>query len=83
MRKTDNEGTVVYAIVLSWPVQSVLSLFEPLATPVTQVTMLGYQGEFSWIAAEYQGIYIDVPIISWNKLPSRWAWIFKLTFIDN
>ncbi|XP_063430714.1 alpha-L-fucosidase-like [Mytilus trossulus] len=84
MRQTNNEGTVVYAIVLSWPEHSVLKLFEPLATPVTLVTMLGYQGQFIWIpGTEYQGIYIDVPMISWNKLPTQWAWIFKLTFIDN
>jgi alpha-L-fucosidase len=72
-----SKGDDVYAICLAWP-GSKLKLDHPVATQRTQVTMLGYSPAVSWKSAD-TGLVIDVPPISFNELPCRNAWVFKLT----
>lgn len=75
---------MVYAIMLTWPDDSVLVLGAPIPSQSTQVTMLGYEGTVNWIAGPGgQGMNITLQNIPWNKLPSPWAWMFKLTNIAN
>jgi alpha-L-fucosidase len=46
----------------------------------TEVVMLGYSGLFSWTAPPtMKGMFIDIPAIPFNKLPSKWAWTFKIS----
>lgn len=75
---------MVYAIMLTWPDDSVLVLGAPIPSQSTQVTMLGYEGTVNWITGPGgQGMNITLQNIPWNKLPSPWAWMFKLTNIAN
>ena len=77
-RYTSKAG-VVYAILLEWPSTEQLTLGAPKSTNYTQVTMLGYEGKFDWKpAADKGGVIITLPAIPVNKLPSKWAWVFKL-----
>ena len=69
----------MYAILLEWPSTDQLTLGAPISTNYTQVTMLGYEGKFVWKpATDKGGIIITLPGIPVNKLPSKWAWVFKL-----
>lgn len=73
----------MYAIVLEWPSTDELTLGAPITTNVTQVTMLGYEGKFVWKpATDKGGIIVTLPGIPVNKLPSKWAWVFKLENIS-
>ena len=73
----------MYAIVLEWPSTDELTLGAPITTNITQVTMLGYEGKFVWKpATDKGGIIVTLPGISVNKLPSKWAWVFKLENIS-
>ncbi|XP_063430610.1 alpha-L-fucosidase-like [Mytilus trossulus] len=83
-QKTENDDSMVYAIMLTWPDDSVLMLGAPIPSQSTQVTMLGYEGTVNWKAGPGgQGMNITLSNIPWNKLPSPWAWMFKLTNIAN
>jgi len=74
-------STVVYAVVLKWPQNDLLHLGAPRTTTETLVSMLGYSGSgvFQWTSGTGgRGIDIQFPRISFNELPSTWAWILKL-----
>lgn len=74
-----SKAGVVYAILLEWPETEELTLGSPKATDNTQVTMLGYEGKFVWKPDTSKGgMIITLPGIPVNKLPSKWAWVFKL-----
>ena len=78
-KKVAEVGTTVYAIALNWPTTGVLSLSVVESTKETAVSMLSYAGgTFEWKNREADGIYIFVPQIPPDKLPSTWAWVFKL-----
>ena len=50
-----------------------------MSSGTSQVTMLGYEGKFVWRPlTPTTGIIVSVPGIPVNKLPSKWAWVFKL-----
>ena len=84
MKKAVDNTTTVYAILLSWPEDSVFTLGAPVPSPSTVVTMLGYSEPFEWIAeSSQQGINVTIPVIPFNKIPCQWAWVLKLTFIAN
>ena len=69
----------MYAILLEWPLTSELTLGAPISTSGTQVTMLGYEGEFNWKpATDKGGIIVTFPSIPVSKLPCQWAWALKL-----
>ena len=72
-----SKGDDVYAICLTWP-GITLKLDHPVTTQQTQITMLGYGPAVNWKSA-HTGLVIDVPLISFNELPCRNAWVFKLT----
>ncbi|KAK3704756.1 hypothetical protein QZH41_009752 [Actinostola sp. cb2023] len=72
----------LYAIVLDWPSSNQLTLREPITSQQTEVSMLGFPGTFEWKAAmPGKGIVISVPSIAIDKLPTKWAWVFKMTNI--
>ncbi|XP_046572693.1 alpha-L-fucosidase-like [Haliotis rubra] len=72
----------VYAIVLNWP-EAVLQLGAPKATAATTVSLLGYEGNFSYQDRAGGGINIEIPPIPINKMPCEWAWIFKFTGLQS
>ncbi|KAI0241181.1 Alpha-L-fucosidase [Lamellibrachia satsuma] len=80
-QKTADGGTAVYCIMLVWPDNNVLKLGAPPPTTGLSITMLGYQGLFKWTPlGGAAGIQIQIPPIGALKLPSRWAWVFKLIY---
>ncbi|KAH9508467.1 hypothetical protein Btru_055284 [Bulinus truncatus] len=80
-KKTDN-GTYVYAIVLKWPSGPNLILADPKPSENTVVTLLGYDGSFKWHTVA-SGMLVSIPPIPLNKMPCKWAWVFRLTNITN
>ena len=78
VRYTSKPDTV-YAILLEWPLTDELTLGVPISTSGTQVTMLGYEGEFNWKpATDKGGMIVTFPSIPVSKLPCQWAWALKL-----
>lgn len=82
--KNSGNSKVVYAILLSYPEDTVLKLGAPIPSQTTEVTMLGFPNSFKWISGPGgQGLYITIPTISWNMLPCEWAWVLKITGLGN
>ncbi|XP_063407870.1 alpha-L-fucosidase-like [Mytilus trossulus] len=81
--KKSTSGTNVYAILLDWPDKNYLYLKAPVASSSTSITMLGYSGYFSYSVVQPSGINITLPVISFSKIPSTDAWVFKLTDLKN
>lgn len=71
-------GTDVYAIVLNWPADDLLSLAAPTPLQQTHINMLGYSLPLAWKPRSKEGIDISFPQISPLKLPSEHAWVLKL-----
>ena len=68
-------GDNIYAIVQEWPDQElVLEIDRP--TKITKVNLLGWTGELPW---KYKAgkMHIDVSGIPYNKIPGKYAWVFK------
>lgn len=74
-------GTVVYAILLSWPSSGSLYLDSPSATSSTTITLLGYASPLSFTGSK--GVTITVPDIDGAELPCQHGWVFKMTNIAN
>jgi len=71
------KGDAIYAVCLAWP-EKTLKLETPVATPQTQVRMLGYSQPLTWSPGD-KGLVIHIPEMSVASLPCRNAWVFKLT----
>ena len=75
---------IVYATVLRWPENNVLTLGAPITIPdTTTVTLLGYVGMFDWVGLSGGGINITIPDIPFYKMPCKWAWVFMLEGLSN
>ncbi|XP_001641290.2 plasma alpha-L-fucosidase [Nematostella vectensis] len=72
----------VYAIALDWPSTGKLFLREPITSKGTVVKLLGYDQDLLWTAAGEKGILIEIPSIPINKMPSKWAYTFKMFNIE-
>uniref|UniRef100_A0A0B6Y967 alpha-L-fucosidase n=1 Tax=Arion vulgaris TaxID=1028688 RepID=A0A0B6Y967_9EUPU len=81
--KNSSAGTNVYAFIFDWPSTPVLSLALPQTSLATTVTLLGYEGNFSFKTRQPTGIDILIPSIAINKMPCLWVWVFKITAVDN
>jgi hypothetical protein len=69
--------------MLNWPIGQ-LVLGAPVPTMNTVVTMLGGKQEsLGWIGRPQGGIIITFPEWSFYDMPSKWAWVFKMTNIKN
>lgn len=82
-KKKSSTGYTVYAILLQWPKAGTLTLGAPQTTTATVVSLLGYQGNFDWSKGPTGGIEIKFPLIGWNMMPCKWAWVLKLDGISN
>ena len=86
-RYTSKKNTVggrdVYAILLSWPRDGVLRLGAPVASSQTKITLLGYPDAFKYTQEPSQGLIISIPVIPFYDMPCQWAWVFKLTNLQN
>lgn len=70
----------VYAIVLTWPANNVVSLTVPVSSGNTAVSLLGWAGAVSWQpAAGGTGITVTLPALTPATLPCQHAWVLKMT----
>ncbi|KAL5013416.1 hypothetical protein ScPMuIL_007686 [Solemya velum] len=79
---TMKPGPVVYATVLTWP-GSNLTLGAPTSTSATVISLLGFPGNLNWKPASPSGVIINIPPIPINKMPCKWAWVFKMEGLSN
>ncbi|XP_067674633.1 alpha-L-fucosidase-like [Haliotis asinina] len=81
--KTNGQEKEIYATVMSWPNVGTFQLTRPIPNDNTVVSLLGYSGTFSYTKAAGQGININIPAIPANAMPCKWAWVFKITNVQN
>lgn len=74
------KGDAVYALCLKWPGKA-LKLVSPIASPHTQIRMLGFSQPLKWRLND-KALVIEVPEMSVGEIPCRSAWVFKLTGLD-
>ena len=77
------DHSAVYAIVLEWPENDLLNLGSPKPGRGTQVTWLGYRDPIEWKTTTGGGISLVLPKVSMKKIPCQYAWVFKLTGLQN
>jgi len=68
----------VFAFTLQWPASGKLVLAAVHASADMTLSMLGYGGPVKWTTRPQGGISIEMPTISYDKMPCSWAWTFKL-----
>ncbi|KAM6996260.1 tissue alpha-L-fucosidase [Passerculus sandwichensis] len=73
-----SKGPVVFAIFLLWPRDNVLHLSSPIASPGTQVTLLGFAGTLEWQIQPGAGMLITLPSLLPSPLPPQPGWVVKL-----
>ncbi|OWF45091.1 Alpha-L-fucosidase [Mizuhopecten yessoensis] len=78
-------GTVVYAIVLDWPKEDEFVLGSPEPTSKTKVDLIGYPAKLDWIPlpGHNTGMLIRIPPISISKIVCKWAWVFRISGLNN
>ena len=77
---------MVYAIVLDWPEPGPFKLGAPLAGRNTEITLLGYPTQIGWknpAKPGEPGVYLQIPVIPFNKMPCNYAWVFKMEKLKN
>ena len=79
MRYTSKDGAV-YAICLDWP-GNLLTLAEPKLAKVGTVTLVGKKEPLRW-RQKGGKLVIQVPTLAVNEVPSRHAYVFKLTGVE-
>ncbi|XP_057311568.1 tissue alpha-L-fucosidase-like [Hydractinia symbiolongicarpus] len=67
----------VYAHMCRWPKNRYLRIRSPIATTITKVKLLGYDGDVKW-EKQNPGLKIDLHQIPAGELPSNKAWVFVL-----
>jgi alpha-L-fucosidase len=67
----------VYAIVLFWPEDSVVTLGSPVAGDDTTITLLGYDQPLDYTVVS-NGINVTFPSLTESELPCQWAWTLRL-----
>ncbi|XP_066494412.1 tissue alpha-L-fucosidase [Tiliqua scincoides] len=73
-----SKGAVVYAIFLTWPKDSLLTLPSPVSSGSTEVTMLGFSMPLKWKAFPGKGLQIMLPLATPSLLPLQYGWTLKL-----
>jgi alpha-L-fucosidase len=68
----------VYAFVFNWP-EDTLELGAPIASPETQITLLGYKGVLSFSQRPGGGVIVTIPLISLRDMPCDWLWVFRIS----
>jgi len=80
----EEEGQVVYGILLSWPEDGKLSVGSPIPGKETKVTLLGYERGplvFKINQQKNTRMTIDLPNLSNSDL--KWAWVLKFVHLEN
>ncbi|XP_057312910.1 alpha-L-fucosidase-like isoform X2 [Hydractinia symbiolongicarpus] len=77
---TSNRGTV-FAILLQWPPNGIITLHEVVPTSSTAIFLHGYPSKLDWFGKSGKpGIQIDVNHI--KQRPCLWAWSLRMYFVQ-
>lgn len=82
-KSSQSSTTIVYAILLKWPLKSSVVLGAIKPTTRTQVSMLGYSEKIVWKQVDTSGINVTFPGLSWQNLPSKYAWVIKFEDLEH
>ncbi|XP_064463787.1 alpha-L-fucosidase-like [Ornithodoros turicata] len=75
---TCGKGGIVYAFVLRWPKDEVLTLASLRLRPDGELTMLGIpKAVFTWSTAGHKTT-VKFPKLTIDQLPCEWAWVLKI-----
>lgn len=74
------KGNSVYAILPKLP-EGKMILKDIKSGARTKITMLGYDKALNWKQSG-KDIVVEVPVISYNKIPCRYAWTLKLEHVE-
>jgi alpha-L-fucosidase len=70
----------LYAISLEWPGKElVLEIPKPLSD--AKVNLLGYQEDLPWRWSKGK-LHIDVSQVTYNEMPCKHAWVFRIEGVD-
>lgn len=70
---------IIYAIIIGWPENNVVTLTAPIPGNSAEVHMLGYPTAIKWsIAPGGKGVTVQFPHLSIADLPCEIAWTLKL-----
>jgi alpha-L-fucosidase len=75
------KGSDVYAHVLRWPAGRELTLQTPRALSGATVKLLGYEPALNWRNVN-GAMTIELPALTGKQLPSKHAYVFKLTGVE-
>jgi alpha-L-fucosidase len=67
----------VYAILLTWPKDGIVSLQSPVATPKTTVQLLGFPANLPFNTTR-GAMNVLLPHLTPSQYPSRYAWVLRL-----
>lgn len=70
----------VFAVFLKWPANRNIVLGEPKASELTEVYLLGYDGQLEWIALGDKGMVVILPRLG-PATPS-WGWTLKISNVN-
>ncbi|XP_049961897.1 alpha-L-fucosidase-like [Schistocerca serialis cubense] len=70
----------VYATLLNWPTDNVITLGAPSLSENSVITMLGVDGTLEWQTLE-NGIAITLP--DKQHVANDWAWVLRFTNVQN
>ncbi len=73
-----SKGDAVYAICLRWPGPQ-LELSKPKLSDGAEVRLVGYERPLTWARSNDGKIRIAVPPLSVEEVPTRHAYVFKLS----
>uniref|UniRef100_UPI00358EBB10 tissue alpha-L-fucosidase-like isoform X2 n=1 Tax=Myxine glutinosa TaxID=7769 RepID=UPI00358EBB10 len=76
-------GGAVYATMLKWPANNIITMGSIVATTNTSVVLLGHSTSLQWILHKPHGIMVHLPMPFPSKLPLPiHAWVLKLTGVQ-
>eukprot|EP00105_Crassostrea_gigas_P005877 XP_011419622.1 PREDICTED: alpha-L-fucosidase [Crassostrea gigas] len=81
--KKQGNSTAVYGIVTFWPQDNKILLGVPVTTATTRVTMLGVKEPLKWSVFKNVAMQIEFPVLSYNQMPCKWAWVIKMENLKN
>ena len=68
-------------ICTKWPGER-LTLESPKTAPQSEITLLGHPGKIGW-KMENDQLQIEVPQLTIDRLPCRYAWVLKISGIGS
>ncbi|CAG5136669.1 unnamed protein product [Candidula unifasciata] len=81
--RTEGNATTVYAILPDWPATGNITLGSPIASASTNVSLVGYPGNFQYTSLGSGGITVTLPPIPVSRMPCEWSYVLRLEGLQN